>query len=307
MDILEALKFFGHVAQRGSISSAARAKGLSTTAASKKLQDLEAKLGMRLVDRTTRSLALTEAGRQLLARSTMLIDQLDDALASVRDLQDTPCGTLRIVSRRWYGIHVVSPLLPAFRLAYPRVVVDIELTEEVDVVPGNGIDLVITLGRPNDKSIVAHQLTTNQRWVAGSPAYFRRAGVPQVPADLSSHDCLIYQRVAESAAWVFEVRKKPVTVKVQGPITSNSGDVLMRAALDGMGLVLLPEYMTAREVASGQLVVCLERYKGFQQSYVQPAFLLHRRGHLPAKSEAFVSFLLQHQSPRFDVSRKSGK
>jgi molybdate transport repressor ModE-like protein len=307
MDVLEALRFFGHVARCGSISAAARVKGLSTTAASKKLQDLETEFGVRLVDRTTRSLALTEAGQRLLAGSNVLLNQLDETLASVRELQATPSGLLRILSRRWFALHEVTPILPAFRNAYPAITIELELSDEVDITPRNGIDLAITLGNSDDKSIIAHQLTTDERRVCGSPGYFERAGVPREPADLAHHDCLTYRRASEPAVWMFEDKRRLLPVKVKGPVQSNNGDILRQAAIDGLGLMFLPEHMAARDVAAGRLTTCLDRFRGYQHPYRQPVYLLHRRGQLPAKCEAFISFLLDHLSGRPGFSRRSGR
>ena len=251
MDLIDALRFFAHVARLRSISAAARAQGLSTTAASKKLQDLEARLGTRLVDRTTRSLSLTEAGERLLARSSVVLDDLDQALAAVRDLHSHPVGRLRILCRRSFGVHQIAPLLPAFRTAYPEIALDLELTEDVDIAPGNGIDLVVRLGEPGDKTLAACRLTSGERKLCASPEYVRRAGLPKAPADLAAHDCLTYRRAAEPATWIFEDKGQVLPMQVSGPLQANSGEVLLRAALDGLGLVLLPIWMVERDIAEG--------------------------------------------------------
>ena len=203
MDQLAALRLFIQIARSKTISSAGRALGLSTTSASKRLQDLEAALGVRLVDRTTRQLALTEAGERLLARSADMLEEIQSAFAEAREQKDTPSGTLHIKARRSFGLMHVAPALPAFRKAYPQVAIDLALTEETELAPGRGIDLVIRLGAPEDKSIVTHQLTSADRQLCASPSYLARVGTPSVPSDLSEHDCLTYRRVAEPATWTF--------------------------------------------------------------------------------------------------------
>jgi DNA-binding transcriptional LysR family regulator len=306
MDQLAALKLFVQVGSLKSISAAGRSLGLSTTAASKRLQDLEAALRVKLVDRTTRQLALTEAGQRLFARSVALLGELDSAFSEARELQDAPVGTLRIVARRSFGMLHVAPALPAFRAAYPLIAIDIEFTEETELTPGRGIDLVIRLGAPNDKSIVTHQLTTAGRKLCASPKYLARAGAPRTPADLAHHDCLTYRRASEPAIWTFRGRRGEVSQRVTGSLQSNSGEVLRSAAIEGFGLVLLPEWMVARDLANGNLEGCLESYEAYPPPYREPIYAVHRRGPVPAKIPAFVAHLNRALGTA-QLSRKSGK
>jgi DNA-binding transcriptional LysR family regulator len=307
MDQLAALRLFIHVARHKSISAAGRALGLSTTTASKRLQDLEANLGVRLVDRTTRQLALTEAGERLLARSADMLDELQSAFTEARELKNTPSGTLRITARRSFGLMHVAPTLPAFRAAYPQIAIDLALTEETELAPGRGIDLVIRLGAPDDKTVVTHQLTSADRHLCASPSYLTRAGTPSAPADLRKHDCLTYRRAAEPAIWTFRKGRVEQSVDVSGSLQANSGEILRGAAVAGLGLVLLPDWMVARDLASGRLRSCLEGYKAFPPLYRAPIYAVHRRGEIPAKIPAFVAHLKKTMAQPVALSRKSGK
>ena len=307
MDQLAALRLFIQIARSKSISSAGRALGLSTTSASKRLQDLEAALGVRLVDRTTRQLALTEAGERLLARSAHMLEEIQSAFAEAREQKDTPSGTLHIKARRSFGLMHVAPALPAFRKAYPQVAIDLALTEETELAPGRGIDLVIRLGAPEDKSIVTHQLTSADRQLCASPSYLARVGTPSVPSDLNKHDCLTYRRAAEPAAWTFRKGRTEESVEVSGSLQANSGEVLRGAAVAGLGLVLLPDWMVARDLVAGRLRRCVEGYEAFPPLYRAPIYAVHRRGEVSAKITVFVAHLKNAMAFSSPLSRKSGK
>lgn len=307
MDQLAALRLFVSVARSKSISSAGRMLGLSTTTASKRLQDLEAALGVRLVDRTTRQLALTEAGERLLARSADMLDEIQSAFAEAREHKDRPSGTLRIKARRSFGLMHVAPVLPAFRKAYPQVAIDLALTEETELSPGRGVDLVIRLGTPEDKSIATHQLTTADRRLCASPSYLARSGTPSVPSDLGKHDCLTYRRAAEPAIWTFKKGRAEHSVEVSGSLQANSGEVLRGAAVAGLGLVLLPDWMVARDLAAGRLRPCIVDYAAFPPLYRAPIYAVHRSGEVPAKISVFVAHLKSALDLSAPLSRKSGK
>lgn len=307
MDQLAALKLFVQVARLESISAAGRSLGLSTTAASKRLQDLEAALQVKLVDRTTRQLALTEAGQRLYARSTDVLAELESAFTDARELQDVPKGTLRIVARRSYGMLHVVPVLPSFRRTYPGIAIDLEFTEETELAPGRGVDIVIRLGAPDDKSTVAHQLTSADRRLCASPAYLALAETPGKPDDLAGHDCLTYRRASEPAIWMFCGRRGETSVRVTGSLQSNSGEVLRSAALAGLGLVLLPDWMVGADIAGGRLLACLESYDAYPPPYRSPIYAVHRRGAVPAKIAVFIAHLKVAAGAPKSASRKPGK
>lgn len=293
MDRLTALKLFVRVVEAGTISAAGRALGLSTTAASKGLQDLEAALGLRLLDRTTRHVSATEAGRHLHARLAGLLGALDAALREAGELHDRPRGTLRVVARRSFGLRHVVPAIAAFRQAHQEVEIDLTLTETTGLTPTNGVDLVIRLGLPAEKSFVGQRLASDRRILCASPAYLARAPRLAGPEDLARHDCLRYRREEEPAVWVFETGQgRREEVEVSGPLRSNSGEALRRAAIDGLGLALLPEWMVGPDLAAGRLLPCLPELRSWPVGYGAEIYAVHARAEfVPAKITAFVAHL----------------
>ncbi|GAC1340713.1 MAG: LysR family transcriptional regulator [Acetobacteraceae bacterium] len=292
MDMLATLRLFQRVVELGSISGAGRALGLSTTAASRQIQELEAALKARLLNRTTRSVAATEAGQHLFDRVGPLLEDLEAALRSAGDEPGQPAGTLRVVARRSFGILHVAPALAGFHARFPHVSVELTLTEVMDLRPSSGVDVVIRLGRPDEKSLVSTCLASDRRVLCASPAYLARVAPPVIPADCARHACLAYHREYEPALWVFEERGRRREVAVSGPLRSNSGEVLRRAALDGLGLALLPEWMVAGDVEAGRLQLCLPALRAYPAGYQAEIYAVHARGEfVPTKITAFVTHL----------------
>ncbi len=292
MDQLSALRLFVRVVDAGSITGAGRSLGMSSTAASKRLQDLEAELRVRLLDRTTRSVSATEAGRHLYDRVSVLLDDLDAALRQAGELQSRPTGVLRVTARRSFGMLHVVPALPSFRAAYPDVELDLTLTEIVEIAPTRGVDLVIRLGEPAEKSLVAHRLASAERVMCASPGYFARFPPPVGADDLDRHACLGYRRDFEPSIWILETTEGRREVAVSGPLRSNSGEVLRAAALDGIGMALLPRWMVAGDLRAGTLVRCLADIVSYPAGYREEIYAVHARTPLvPAKTLAFVAHL----------------
>ncbi len=292
MDRLTTLRLFLRAVDTGSISGAGRGLGLSSTAASRGLQELGAELGVRLLGRTTRHLSPTEAGAALYRRLAPLLGELDAALGEARELQDRPRGTLRVLARHSFALLHVVPTLPGFLAAFPEVELDLSLTELPDITPTNGVDLVIRLGLPGEKSVLGHRLAPARRILCASPAYLARRGAPARPEELRGHDCLGYRREAEPVVWVFETARGRQAIEVHGPLRSNSGEVLRQAAADGLGLVLLPEWMVGGDVAAGRLVACLPDIPAHPAGYEAEIYAVHARAApIPAKITAFLAHL----------------
>lgn len=295
MDRLQALQLFARVIERGTISAAGRSLGLSKTAASKRLQDLEAELNVRLLNRTTRHVSATEAGQSLYNRVIPMIRDMETVLEQISESSDKPSGTLRILARRSFGMLHIMPALPSFRALYPEVSVDLRLTETVDIAPSHGVDIAIRLGRPDEKSLEAERLTSDRRLLCASPDYFARCPPPRNMGDLDRHDCLTYGQDTEPAVWVFEEDNKRRDARVTGAIRSNSGEVLRQAALDGLGLAVLPEWMVAWDVAGGRLQTCLTECRVYPAGYSAEIFAVYLRDILrPMKVNAFIGHLQKH-------------
>lgn len=303
-DRLSTLRLLVSTIELGSISGAARRHGLSTTSASRRLMELEDDVGVRLLDRTTRYVTPTEAGQRLCERAGPLVTGLDRALREAAEDQHVPSGTLRVLARRSFAVRHIAPLLPGFLADHPGVSVDLHLTETVDIAPGEEIDLVIRLGTPAEKTLVAHELASGRRILAASPDYLARAGMPSQIEDLASHDCLTYRRAETEPVWVFETPEGRREVPVRGPLRTTNGEVLREAALAGLGLVLLPAWMIGRDVAAGRLVSCLGDMSAWPAGFDREIVAVHRRTEpLSPKIAAFVAYLTGH---RFETGAEDG-
>ena len=299
MDRLTVLQLFLRTLDRGGIAAAGRTLGLSATAASRALRELEDDLALRLLDRTTRHVAPTEAGRRLAARIAPLLEGLDAAMVEAREMHEEATGTLRIVARRSYALRHVVPHLADFRAAYPRVEIDLALTEQTGLVPAHGVDLVIRLGLPAGKSFTGHRLASGRRILCASPSYIARHGVGRRRGAVLHHPCLTYREAEEAPVWVFSIAGGgQQELAVSGPFRSNSGEALRQAALDGMGLVLLPEWMVGADVATGRLTPLLPGLPAWPDRYEAEIHAVHvRADRLPAKITAFVAHLLAVVDP----------
>jgi DNA-binding transcriptional LysR family regulator len=308
MDRLSAMHLFVRVIETGTISSAGRALGMSSTAASKAIQDLERDLQVRLLERSTRHVSATEAGRHLYERLGPLLAELDTVTSSLGELHDRPTGTLRILARRSYGLLHVVPALPRFRDLYPEVRVDLLLTEAVEIAPTHGVDVVVRLGEPTEKSLQGRVLASDRRVMCASPGYLKDRSPPTGPDDLDRHDCLAYKQELEPTVWIFESAAGRREVLVSGSLRSNSGEVLRQAAVDGMGLVLLPEWMVAHELAAGHLVACAFAERVYPAGYGAEIWAVYaRHAHVPAKVRVFVEFMEEWMARISDqLSRNSG-
>jgi DNA-binding transcriptional LysR family regulator len=299
MDRLTAFRLFLRTLDRGGIAAAGRSLGLSATAASRALRALEDDLALPLFVRTTRHVAPTEAGRRLAARIAPLLEGLDAAMVEAREMHEEATGTLRIVARRSYALRHVVPHLASFRTTHPRVEIDLALTEQTGLVPANGVDVVIRLGLPAGKSFIGHRLASGQRILCASPGYIARHGAPATPDAVLRHPCLTYREEGEAPVWVFVTGsggRQEITVT--GPFRSNSGEALRQAALDGMGLVLLPEWMVGEDVAAGHLTPLLAGLPAWPERYQAEIHAVHARAErLPAKIAAFVAHLLETVDP----------
>src|SRR5918994_466759 len=230
MDTFSGMRLFTEVVEGGSFSAAARRLGMAPSSVARGIGALEDELGVRLLNRTTRKLGMTEAGRLFHERSKRILVEVDDARLSVTQLEAEPRGTLRVSMPVVFGRLHVAPALPEFLACYPRLQIDLSLTDTF-------VDLVEEL---QDSSLIARRLATNTRVICGSSGYFERAGMPRAPQDLSGHDCLVYKRQSNRALWRLRDKERTYEVEVRGSLWANNADALHTAALAGLGLAILP-------------------------------------------------------------------
>jgi DNA-binding transcriptional LysR family regulator len=290
IDQLSGYLAFHAVARCRSFTAAGRELDVSASAVSQAVTQLERRLGARLFDRTTRSVALTEAGAAFLERVGPALDQLAGASDDVQDRADRPSGTLRLTVPRIASRLLLAPLLPRFLAAHPELRVDVTVDDTLHDIVADGFDAGIRLGETVGKDMVAVRLGSPQETaIVCSPKYLRKHGTPKTPADLRRHAC-INHRLATSGTiyrWELVVGGKDVDVAVEGPLTVNDTDLAVAAALAGVGIACTFASYVERELATGRLVRVLERH-----SPPFPGFHLYHssRKLVPGKLRAFIDF-----------------
>lgn len=285
-DELGALAALAAVAEDQSFTRAARRLGVSRSALSHAIAGLEERVGVRLLSRTTRSVATTYAGEQLLARLRPAMKDIETAFAELRELRTRPVGRVRLVVSPLAAETVLAPRLGEFARTYPDVTLDV-ITDEnrVDLV-GRGFDAGIHLMEFIAQDMVAVRASPDLRpAIVGAPQYFKTRSKPQHPRDLVEHRCVNFRHGEDVYRWEFEKGKREVTVAVTGPLVVDDVDLVLRAAVDGVGLAFLDEARVAAPLASGALVRVLEDWC---QPF--PGFFLYYAGqrHLPAALTAVV-------------------
>jgi DNA-binding transcriptional LysR family regulator len=296
MDKLTSMLVFTKVAKAGSFAAAAKELGLSRAMATKHVMQLENGLGIRLLNRTTRNLNLTEVGAVYLERCRQILDDMEEMELAVTRLQTEPRGLLKVSATPFFGSYHLIPAISAYMEVYPDVHVDLTLQASyVDLIE-EGFDLAIQLDELQDSSLIARSLGTSQRVVCGSPAYFKKFGTPKSPEELRNHNCLVNLSLAPRDQWQFNIPGgETMTIKVQGTLQANVADALRIAALSGLGLVILPTYMVGQDIRKSRLQAVLTEYvpAPLEIHAVYP----HRK-HLSAKVRTFVDFLHDRFHPK---------
>ena len=249
------LQTFVAVVESGSLSRAAERLETTTGAVSRRLAALEQRLGLRLLNRTTRRIGLTEAGELYYEDAANILRALAEAEDRVTHLSDSPRGNLRIAAPLSFGVRTLAALLPGFCARYPGLRLSLDLDDRVVDLLGAGADMALRIGQLADSTLVARRICEFRRVVCAAPSYLARRGEPRAPADLVHHDCLHYSNIAPKDEWVFADGQGGAvqTVEVSGPLCANNGDVLREAALRGMGICAMPEFIANDDLAAGRL------------------------------------------------------
>ena len=279
------------IAEERSFTKAAKRSGVSPSAMSHAIRGLEETLGVRLLSRTTRSVAPTEAGEQLLARLRPALTDVQDALDQLSGLRDKPAGRVRLLVPRLAGTTVLGPKLAKFTRDYPDVVLDITADDSRRDIVAGGFDAGIHFGEYIQKDMIAVRVSKDHRAaIVSAPAYFKSNPKPKTPRDLTSHRCINYRHGAggEVYRWEFEKGKKELSVAVNGPLILDDVELLLRAALDGIGVAFMSEELAAQHLAKGTLVRVLDDWC---QPF--PGFFLYypSRRQQPAALSALITTL----------------
>jgi DNA-binding transcriptional LysR family regulator len=290
MEGLARMAVFARVVEARSFSSAAEQLGMSKSTARKHLAALEARLGVRLLNRTTRKLSVTEAGRIFYERCKRILEEAEQAELEVGRLRSRPHGLLRVNAPMSFGhLHIV-PVTAAFLARYPEIRLDLQLDDRVVDVVGAGFDMTIRIARLPDSRTVARRLAPNRVVACAAPDYLARHGIPETPSDLRRHNCLTYTYLSTRDQWRFHGPKGRESVQVSGTFQSSSGDALRDAAVAGVGIVHLPTFLAWRELEAETLKPVLAGYTG-PEAFVHALYPQPTARHVPPKVRVFVDFL----------------
>jgi DNA-binding transcriptional LysR family regulator len=290
MDRLRAYEVFVTVVSRGSFTRAADMLETSPANVTRYVNELEAHLGTRLLNRTSRKLSLTEGGETLYARCKSILDDVAETEGLVSSASVEPRGRLRINAPVSFGILHLAPLWPEFMRKYPGVELDVSLIDRVVDIVEEGYDLAIRISRAGSTSHAARKLATSRNILCASPAYLARYGYPAAPADLVEHRCIGYSYAATGNEWqLIDSERKAHTVKVNYHMHTNNGDTARAAALAGQGVIWQPTFLVGNDLRAGKLIQLLPDYR---LPDIDVLALYPSRRHLSAKIRAMVDFLV---------------
>ena len=291
MDRFLSMRAFSKVVEAGSFVHGAEKLGMSTTSVSRLIAELEDHLGTRLLQRTTRRLHLTDAGRRFIERATQLLSDLEEIEAEVGSVTTTPRGRLRISVPLTFAIRHLAELFTRYRKKYPGVELEVHATDRrVDLID-EGFDLALRLSLEIPPTYVARPLTVVRLVVCAAPAYLKHHGTPRVPQDLAEHNCLTLPSGGFEDRWPLEGKDGVVTVRVRGDFRADSGDLLRSAALAAQGIILLPTFIVGDDLARGDLVELLPKWR---PPHTDAMIIYPTRRFVSAKVRTFTEFL-QHE------------
>jgi len=289
------MRVFQRVIERGSFAAAADDLGVSPSAVSKLVTRLELRLGVRLINRTTRRLALTHEGEIYLERARDILRAVESAEAEIALTRASPSGQLRVHAFPTFAVDRLSLVLPDFLARYPRITFDFLVTNRsVDLIADN-IDIALRVGRLDDSALVASKIVDLTQVVCASPKYLARHGRPVHPSDLARHACLTLSHFEGANRWPFQIDGQLVQVGVKGPVAADSAHMLLKLAIGGMGIIRFGDNVVARTVQEGELEVILQ---DFQEPNRFPLWAMLPPGRQRApKVRLFLDFLIERFGP----------
>jgi len=258
MNPVSELAFFTQLVRVGSLAATARELNLTPPAVSKRLAQLEQRLGVRLLNRTTRSISLTAEGETYLVNARRILEEIEEMERQVSSNRAEPKGLLRVNAPLGFGRTHVAPAIASFARRYPEVEVQLHLSDRPINLPDDAIDVAIRFGELPDSRLIARRIAANRRRLCATPAYLAAFGTPQAPKDLAQHDCIVLrQNDAAFGLWRFSRGKQSETVKVAGRLSTNDGEVALNWALDDQGILMRAEWNLHQHLESGRLVEVL--------------------------------------------------
>ncbi|MFM0219909.1 LysR family transcriptional regulator [Paraburkholderia caledonica] len=290
MDKFVSMEIFVAVVEAGSLTAAAERFEISSAMVGKHIRSLEARLGTRLLTRTTRRQSLTEIGRQYYEQCRRILADVKDAESLAESMAAAPRGVLKVTVPLTYGVEIFSPAMTDYLSEWPEVTLELDLSNRMTDLVEEGFDAAVRIGQLQDSSFVARPLKPYRMRACASPAYLARAGIPRTPADLADHECLGFLHWGREGAWRLGGESAAENSLRAGRFRANNGQALKVAALRGFGLVLQPEALLAREIASGELVSVLEEHlpEGAPVHLVYP-----RDRRATPKLTSFIDFVVE--------------
>jgi DNA-binding transcriptional LysR family regulator len=287
MDRLESMSILVSVVEHGSLSAASRKLSVPLASVSRKISELEAHLGTKLLNRTTRSLELTDSGRTYLAACTRILEQISEVERIASGEYSAPKGKLLITAPVVFGRLYIVPIVTEFLKLYPEIDVRLLLADRVLDMTEEHIDVAVRMGELPDSTMTAIRIGSIREVVCGSPAYFAKRGTPQTPKDLSKHDCITIDSLSSPASWFFPRGRASVSIPIRSRLTVSTVDAGLDAALSGSGIIRALSYQVARLEKAGKLKVILKDF----ESEPWPANLIYTGNQIiPLKLRAFLDF-----------------
>lgn len=278
------------VVEAGTLSAAAEKHHVTSAAVSKRLRLLEERLGVKLLVRTTRHLRTTEAGALYYQRGKTLLEEFNELEENIASTSERLCGNIRINVPLSFGMQVLMQPIHEFMQIYPQLQISLHLDDRFIDILNSDYDLVIRVGQLQDSSMVAQRIANSYLVCCAAPSYLAKQGIPQSPAELSQHNCLLYQHSVPMHIWQFQKDQVNQPVAVQGDLAANNGDILCQAAILGQGIIHQPAFIVRQALASGQLVQILKDYS----SPLISAYAMYPTRHfLPMKIRRLIEFLQQ--------------
>jgi DNA-binding transcriptional LysR family regulator len=300
MDKLDAMNAFAKVVAAGSYAEAGRRLGLTRSAVSKAVMELEQLLGARLLDRTTRRVTPTEAGLAYYERCVSILAAVEETEIQISRLHDEPKGVLKINAPMSFGTLYLGSAVADFMARYPDLKIELTLNDRFIDPLEEGVDVTVRIGALPDSSLIARRLAPARRVLAASPHYIARYGAPQTPQELATHRCLVYGHMAAVHRWQLVQGADTIAVAIETSLCSNNGEALRAAALAGNGIINLPTFLVGPDIAAGRLALVLAQTPPTELG-IYALYAPNR--YLAAKTRVFIDFLVERfgEAPAWDA------
>ncbi|HEY0210697.1 LysR family transcriptional regulator [Acerihabitans sp.] len=295
MDRFAALSAFVAVVEHGGFAPAARRLGVAASSLTRQLNGLEESLGTLLMNRSTRSVTLTETGRQYYEDARRILEDLVNADRSASEQSGPPGGLLKVTMPVAFGRLHVAPALPVFLQQFPHIQLELHLSDALANLVEDRLDIALRLGVPGSSTLIARKLAPHHRVICASPDYLGEHGAPREPGDLTAHNCLLFDYLATGNRWTLSRGGRQEKVAVSGNLRANNSEMLREAAIGGAGLLLMPTWLVGGDIAAGRLVPVLQEWTpspAAGEGAVWAVYLANRRG--SRKIASFIDFLAVH-------------